>query len=118
MITAPVNCKPNFYGGMVRDAKLDPRRELVLPLEIQPRGKVTFEDRDVVDLRFGAIEKFHKSPTLLVDPPQNGLHCLRELSKSEARRHIVAMEFDRTNRRIRIVTGKIAQSDAETAVKT
>ena len=43
---------------MVRDAKLGPRRELVLQIETWPRGKVTFGGGDIVVLRFGAIEKF------------------------------------------------------------
>jgi hypothetical protein len=105
MIAAPANSEPDFYG---RSAKIGPRRELTLRIETWPKGKMKFGGGEIVTLRFGAIENFEEIQKLFANLPADGLHYLKQLSKSTARRRAVEMEFDRAGKRVRIVADKIA----------
>ena len=94
---------------MIRDVKMGPRRELTLRIETWRKGKVTFGGGEVVTLRFGAIVNLEEVRRFFSTVPMEGLHYLRELSKSTARRHIIDLEFDSTGERIRIIAGNVSK---------
>ena len=111
MITAPGNSEPDFYGAMIRSAKIGPRQELTLLIETWPKKKPTFGGGEIVTLRFGAIENFEEIQVLFASLPTDGLHYLKESNKSTARRRVVELEFDRTGKRVSIIANKIALMD-------
>lgn len=112
-IDAPEGSEPDYYGAMIRAAKLGPRRELTLLIETWPKGKVTFEGGDVVTLRLRAISNYEEVQRFFIKVPMNGLHYLRELSESNPERHVIEMEFDRTDERIKIIAGKVSKLTCE-----
>jgi hypothetical protein len=61
-------------------------------------------------LRFGAIENIDEVRQFFSDIPSNGLHYLREVSKPRARVRVIEMEFDGSERQIKIMAGKVSQS--------
>ena len=108
-IDGPSDSEANYYGAIVRDAKTGPRRELTLQIATWPKGKVTLESGEVVTLRFGAIVNYEEVQRFFTRVRNDGLHYLRELRESSPRRHIIEMEFDRTEDRIRIIAGKVSK---------
>ena len=112
-INAPKGSEPNYYGAMIRDAKLGPRRELILRIETWPQGKVMFGGGDVVTLRLGAIVNYEEVQRFFTKVRTDGLHYLRELRESNPRRHVIEMEFDRSDDRITIIAGKVSKLACE-----
>jgi len=98
---------------MIRMIKLGPRRELTLTIEAWPKGKHTFGGGPVVTFRFGAIsnydevKRFFKALTV----PGDLLHYLRYVGKPSPGKHVIEMEFDRSEARIRIIAGKLLSSE-------
>jgi len=70
---------------------------------------VTFGGGDVVTLRFGAIANYEEVQRFFTKVRNDGLHYLRESSKSNPRRHVIEMEFDRSGDRIAIIAGRVAR---------
>jgi hypothetical protein len=83
--TSPITAARDFYGAIIRQATLGPRRELVLRIEAWPQFFATV--------------------------PMDSLHYLRYSSKSSPRRNVIEMEFDRSEARITIVAGNVARYD-------
>jgi hypothetical protein len=77
------------------------------------KGKANFGGGEVATLRFGAIENFEETQKLFANLPAHGLHYLKELSTSTARRRVVEMQFDPAGKRVSIVANKIAQIDRD-----
>ena len=98
----------SFYGAIIREARIGPRRELRLRIETWPEGSHRFGGGDMVILRFGAIANFSEVQSVFAKPPADSLHYIRYLDESNERRHIVEMEFDRIELRVRIVSGKLS----------
>jgi hypothetical protein len=109
VVDAPAEAEHNYYGAMIRDAKMGPRRELTLQLETWPKGKPTFGGGDLFTLRFGAIVNYEEVQRFFAKVPIDGLHFLREPSESSAHRRVIEMEFDRTGDRIKIIAGKVSE---------
>ena len=110
MIAAPANSEPDFYGAMIRSAKIGPRRELTLCIETWPKGRRNLAAKSPA-LGFGAIGNFAETqkPNLAAD----GLQYLKELSTSTIRRRVVEMQFDPTGKRVSMVANKIALIDRD-----
>lgn len=97
----------DYYGAVIHEATLGPRRELTLRIELWPTGNPTFGGGDLVTLRFGAIANFAEVQRFFADVPTDSLHYLRYLNKPKSRRQVVEMEFDRSGDCIRIDAGNI-----------
>ncbi len=98
----------NFYGAIIRKVRIGPRRELNLQVETWPEGSHRFEGGDLVTLRFGAISNFAEVQDFFAKAPAESLHYIRYLSESHERRHVIEMEFDRTEQRVKIISGKLS----------
>jgi hypothetical protein len=109
--TSPITAARDFYGAIIRQATLGPRRELVLRIEAWPHPNPKFGDGDVVTLRFGAISNYEEVKQFFATVPTDSLHYLRYSSKSSPRRNVIEMEFDRSEARITIVAGNVARYD-------
>jgi hypothetical protein len=105
--SASVGDDRDYYGAVIREATLGPRRELTLRIELWPAGRMTFGGGDLVTLRFGAIVNFAEVQLFFANVPVDSLHYLRYLNKPKSRRQVVEMEFDRTGDSIRIDAGNI-----------
>jgi len=100
----------DYYGSVIREATLGPRRELSLRIELWPSGKAIFGGGDIVTLRFGAIENFAEVQAYFAKTPVESLHYLRFPRRPEGGHYLVEMEFDRTGDRVQIVAGNIRLS--------
>jgi len=103
----------DFSGAKIREAKLGPRRELTLTIELWRKGKHDFGGGPVVALRFGAISNYDEVKRFfeVLTVPSELLHYLRYASTPSQGRQVVEMEFDRSYAQIRISAGKIALSE-------
>jgi hypothetical protein len=104
--------KANYYGAIIREAKMGPRRELTLRIETWPQGKVTFGS-GVVTLRFGAIVNYEEVHRFFKKVRSDGLHFLRDSVKASPHRHVIEMEFDRSEDRIAIIAGRVSRLACE-----
>ena len=97
---------------MVREVRLGPRRELTLSIETWPKAQPFFGAGTLVRVRFGAIANFEETQRFFAHAPGELLHYLRYASKPSPGRHVVEMEFDRTEARIQIIAGNMSISSA------
>ena len=118
MVESASGVGSDYYGAIVRDVKLGPRREIALRIETWPKGKSTFGGGDIVTLRFVAIVNYEEVQKYFAKVPFESLHYLRELNESTERRHVFEMEFDRSGDRIRIIAGKPWKLKNESAIET
>lgn len=98
----------NFYGAIVRDVKVGPRRELTLLVETWPKNSASFGGGDVVTPRLGALFNLEEVRKFFARPLNESLHYLRHATESNRRRHVIEIEFDRTEDRMKIVAGKVS----------
>jgi hypothetical protein len=98
----------NFSGAIIRKARVGPRRELRLQVETWPEDSHRFGGGDLVTLRFGAIANFAEVQNFFAKVPAESLHYIRYLSESHERRHVIEIEFDRTDQRVKIISGKLS----------
>ena len=105
-----------FSGAQICEARLGPRRELSLAIEIWPKGKHGFGGGPVVTILLGAIANYEEVRRFFTaaGPPFEELHYLRYVIKPAPGRHVIEMEFDRTGNRVRIVAGKVSLSEMKT----
>ena len=97
-----------FYGAVIRDAKLGPRRELQLSLETWREGQHTFGGGVIVSIRFGAIYNYEEVKEFFAHVPADGLHYLRELSESKPDRRIIEIQFDSSDASVRIIARNVS----------
>ena len=109
MVESASGMESDYYGAIVRDVKVGPRREIVLRIETWPKGKSTFGGGFIVTLRFAAIVNYEEVQKYFAKVPVESLHYLRELNESTGCRHVVEMEFDRGGDRIMIIAGKLSK---------
>ena len=107
--TSPVTADCDFYGAIIREARVGPRHELVLRIETWPHPRQTFGGGDVVTLRFGAIANYEEVKQFFATVPADSLHYLRLSSNSTPRRQEIEMEFDRSEARITIIAGNVSR---------
>jgi hypothetical protein len=98
----------DYYGAVIREATLGPRREITLRIELWLQGQST-GGGSLVTLRFGAIKNFAEVQQFFAAVPMETLHHLRHVSQPRRRHHVVEMEFDRSGERIWIVAGSIVE---------
>jgi len=108
--TSPITAPQDFYGAMIREAKLGPRHELHLTLETWPHPQQQFGGGDVITLRFGAIANYDEVKRFFAKVPADSLHYLRYSSKSTPMKHVVEIEFDRSESRITIVARNVSRA--------
>jgi hypothetical protein len=97
----------NYDAARILDAKLGPRRELTVRIELW--REMSLGRGAIVSLRFGAIANYEEVQRFFSHPPFEELHYLRYLDESNPRRNVVEMEFDRTDDRIKIVAGNVSE---------
>lgn len=107
---APPESRRDFYGAIIREAKVGPRHELSLRLETWRQEKHTFGGGVFVNLRFGAINNFDDVKKFFHRLPNDGLHYLREGRESKVDRRVIEIEFDRTESRINIIARKVTMT--------
>ncbi|HKV92250.1 MAG TPA: hypothetical protein VJW20_06860 [Candidatus Angelobacter sp.] len=98
---------------MVREIKLGPRRELTLAIELWPKGNHAFGGGPVITVRFGAISNYEEVKRFFepLAVPSDLLHYLHYAAKPTPGKHVIEMEFDRSEAQIRIVAGKLSASE-------
>lgn len=106
---SPITAPRDFYGAIIREAKLGARHELLLTIETWPHPQQRFGGGDVITLRFGAIANYEEVKRFFAKVPADSLHYLRYSSKSTPRKHVVEIEFDGSESRITIVAGNVSQ---------
>lgn len=107
--TSPIWAVQDFYGAIIREAKLGPRHELILSIETWPHPKQQFGGGEVVRLRFGAIINYQEVKRFFATIPTDSLHYLRHSKKSTPRRHVIEIEFDGSEARITIIAGNVSR---------
>ena len=108
---SPIAAGRDFYGAIIREAKLGPRHELILSIETWPHPQQQFGGGKVVRLRFGAIANYEEVERFFATPPTESLHYLRYSKKSTPRKHVMEIEFDRSEARITIIAGSVSRED-------
>lgn len=66
----------------------------------------------MTNLRFGGIENFDEVKRFFAErslDTLDRLHSLREVSKAEARQHIIEIKFDRSDRQLTVIAAKALQ---------
>jgi hypothetical protein len=104
-----ITAAQDFYGAIIREAKLGPRHEISLSIEAWPHPKQQFGEGELVRLRFGAIANYDEIKRFFATTPTDSLHYLRYSKKSTPRRHVVEIEFDESEARITIIAGKVSR---------
>jgi hypothetical protein len=112
MIEAPQNSKPDFYGAVIREAKLGPRKELALLIETWPKNKNTFGDGLKVTLRFDDISNYDEVQKFFENARADSLHYIRETPDSRENRRVTEFEFDRTGDHICITSRAVTVLNA------
>jgi hypothetical protein len=107
--TSPLTAVRDFYGAIIREAKLGPRHELSLAIETWPHPQQRFGGGEVVRLRFGAIANYEDVKRFFATTPTELLHYLRYSKKSTPRKHVIEIEFDRSEARLTIIAGKVSR---------
>lgn len=107
--TSPIVAVQDFYGAIIREAKLGPRHELHLAIETWPHPQQQFGGGEVVKLRFGAITNYEDVKRFFATIPTGSLHYLRYSKKSTPRKHTIEIEFDGSEARITIIAGKVSR---------
>ena len=110
------NLKHDYYDALVREARLGPRRELSLCLEL--REEAPGGERKAVTIRFGGItnfdevslffERFESSPSRW-----ERLHFLRYSAErtSKPNNLLIEIQFDRTGDEVDICCRNVSVSD-------
>lgn len=71
--TSPITAVRDFYGAIIREAKLGPRHELSLAIETWPHPQQQFGGGEVVRLRLGAIANYEDVKRFFATIPAT--HC-------------------------------------------
>ena len=110
------NLKHDYYDALIREARLGPRRELSLSLELSDEAQGG--ERKAVTIRFGGItnfdevslffEHFESSPSRW-----EGLHFLRYSAErtSKPNNLLIEMQFDRTDDEVCVGCRNVSVSD-------
>jgi len=106
---SPITAVRDFYGAIIREAKLGPRHELILSIETWPHSQQQFGGGEEVRLRFGAITNYEEVKRFFATTPTESLHYLRYSKKSTPRKHVIEIEFDRSEARITIIAGNVSR---------
>jgi len=106
---SPITAVRDFYGAIIREAKLGPRHELILSIETWPHPQQRFGGGEVVRLRFGAIANYEDVKRFFATIPKDSLHYLRYSKKSTPRKHVIEIEFDGSEARITIIAGNVSR---------
>jgi hypothetical protein len=77
--SSPITAPQDFYGAIIREAKIGPRHELSLAIETWPHPQQRFGGGEVVRLRFGAIANYEDVKRFFASIPTDSLHYLRYL---------------------------------------
>ena len=107
--TNPLTAVRDFYGAIIREAKLGPRHELSLAIETWPHPRQRFGGGEVVRLRFGAIVNYEEVKRFFATTPTESLHYLRYSKKSTPRKHVIEIEFDRSEARVTIIARNVSR---------
>ena len=107
--SSPITAVQDFYGAMIREAKLGPRHELNLAIETWPHPQQRFGGGEVVRLRFAAIANYEDVKRFFATIPTGPLHYLRYSKKPTPRKHVIEIEFDGSEARITIIAEKVSR---------
>jgi len=105
---SPITAVRDFYGAIIREAKLGPRHELSLAIETWPLPQQRFGGGEVVILRFGAIANYEEVRSFFATIPTESLHYLRYSKKSTPRKHVIEIELDGSEARVTIIAGNVS----------
>ena len=98
----------NFYGAIVRDVKVGPGRELTLLVENMAQEQRLLWRRRRGYAATRRLFNFEEVRKFFARPLNESLHYLRYATESNRRRHVIEIEFDRTEDRMKIVAGKVS----------
>ena len=104
--------KHDYYGALVHEAKVGPRRELTLAIELWPAGQARFRpgDGSPITIRFGGIQNSDEVSRFFAVARPDGLHYLRHAPgrPRKAGSLAIEIEFDRSGDRLTILCRNVS----------
>ena len=102
----------DYGGAVIRSARVGPRHELTLELNIRPKHNTATDGTgsQLATVRFGGISNYDEVARVFENlNVHESLHYIRDASGSKPTRRLIDIAFDRTEQHIRIIATHVTE---------